>query len=101
MLIVIGQASPRSGRRQDLLDAVAEMARVTRSDEGCELYGFYADVTDPDVILSLEIWHDQAALDAPLAHDHTRSFIQTVPELVSGTPVLSFFHAEPAKESNL
>jgi quinol monooxygenase YgiN len=101
MLIVIGKATSRSGRRQELLDAVAEMARVTRSDEGCELYGFYADVTDHDVILSVEVWHDQAALDAHMAHDHTRSFIQTVPELVAGTPVLSFFHAEPAKESNL
>jgi quinol monooxygenase YgiN len=101
MLIVIGQASPRSGRRQDLLDAVAEMARATRSDEGCELYGFYADVTDRDVILSVEVWHDQAALDAHMSHDHTLSFVRSVPGLVAGPPVLDFFHAEPAQESNL
>jgi quinol monooxygenase YgiN len=101
MLIIIGQATSRSGRRQDLRDAVAEMARVTRSDEGCELYGFYADVTDPDVILGVEVWHDEAALDAHMAHDHTRSFIETVPELVVGTPVLHRFHSEPVRESSL
>jgi quinol monooxygenase YgiN len=100
MLIVIGEATSRPGRRQDLLEAVAEMARVTRSDEGCELYGFYADVTDHDVILSVEVWHDQAALDAHMAQGHTRSFIQNVPELVVGTPVLRRFHSEPVQESN-
>jgi quinol monooxygenase YgiN len=100
MLIVIGQASPRPGRRQDLLDAAAAMARLTRSDEGCELYGFYADVTDQDVILGVEVWHDQAALDAHMTHDHTLSFLRRVSPLVAGTPVLSFFHAEPAQEPN-
>ena len=64
MLIVIGEATAASGRREEMVDAVAEMARGTRPDDGCQLYGFYADVTNPDVILSVEVWRDRAALDA-------------------------------------
>jgi quinol monooxygenase YgiN len=100
MMIVIGEATAAPGRREDMVDAVADMARATRSDEGCEIYGFYADVTDPDVILSVEVWRDRAALDAHMSHDHTEAFIQTVPGLVAGPPVMHFFTAEQAEEPN-
>jgi quinol monooxygenase YgiN len=98
MLIVIGNATAAPGRRQGMVDTVAEMARATRSDDGCELYGFYADVTDPDVILSVEVWRDRTALDAHMGHDHTQTFIQTVPALVAGEPVMYFYDAEPSQE---
>ena len=100
MLIVIGEAEAASGRRDQMLEAVAAMARATRPDDGCELYGFYADVTNPDVILSVEVWRDQAALDAHMGHDHTADFLATVPALVAGEPVMHFFNAEPAQEPN-
>jgi quinol monooxygenase YgiN len=98
MLIVIGAATAAPGRRQDMVAAVAEMARATRPDDGCEHYGFYADVTDPDLILSVEFWRDRAALDAHMGHDHTQSFIRTVPALVAGEPVMHFYNAEPTQE---
>jgi len=100
VLIVIGEAKAAAGRRQDMVDAVAEMAWATRPDDGCELYGFYADVTNPDVILSVEIWRDQAALNAHMSHDHTQALIETVPELVASEPVMHFYNAEPVQESN-
>jgi quinol monooxygenase YgiN len=100
VLIVIGEAKAASGRRQDMVDAVVEMARATRPDDGCQQYGFYADVTNPDVILSVEVWRDQAALDAHMSHDHTHAFIETVPALVGGEPVMHFYNAEPAQESS-
>lgn len=100
MLIVIGEATAASGRREEMVDAVAEMARGTRPDDGCQLYGFYADVTNPDVILSVEVWRDRAALDAHMGHVHTQTFLQTVPTLVAGQPAMHFFNAEPAQEPN-
>ena len=100
MLIVIGEAAAAPGRRQQMVAAVAEMARATRPDDGCETYGFYVDVTNPDVILSVEVWRDRAALDAHMSHDHTQSFIQTVPALVAGEPVMHFYNVEPTQEQN-
>jgi quinol monooxygenase YgiN len=94
MLIVIGEATAAFGRREDMVFAVADMARATRPDDGCELYGFYADVTNPDVILSVEVWRDQTALDTHMSHAHTEAFLQTVPALVAGPPVMHFFNAE-------
>ena len=98
MLIVIGEAEAAPGHREEMLEAVAAMAAATKSDEGCVSYGFYADVTQPDVILGVEVWRDQAALDAHITHDHTVEFIATVPSLVAGQPVLRFYDADPIQE---
>ena len=97
MLIVIGEAKPhpatatRCWRRRRW--------RPPPGGRGCELYGFSADVYRPEVILSVEVWRDQAALDAHMAHDHTEEFLATVPGLVAGEPVMAFFHAETARRS--
>lgn len=95
MLIVIGEAEAAPGRRDEMVQAASAMAAATRSDDGCESYGFYADVRRPDVLLSVEVWRDRAALDAHLDHPHTHEFLTAVPDLVAGPPTMRFFHAEP------
>lgn len=97
MLIVIGEAEAAPGRREEMLEAVTSMATATKSDDGCVSYGFYADVSRPHVILGVEVWRDQAALDAHMAHDHTAQFIATVPALVAGEPTMRFYDAAPAE----
>ena len=67
---------------------------------GCQLYGFYADVTNPDVILSVEVWRDQAALDAHMGHDHTQTFLQTVPDARRGPARDALLQCRPAQEPN-
>jgi quinol monooxygenase YgiN len=67
------------------------MAAATRGDRGCIAYSFAADVEDENRILGIEIWTDQAALDAHLAHDHTAEFLAVAPGLVACEPVMSFY----------
>lgn len=98
MLIVIGEAEAAPGRREEMLEAVTKMATATKSDDGCVSYGFYADVTRPDVILGVEVWRDQESLDAHMTHEHTAEFIATVPSLVAGEPVMRFYDAAPVTE---
>jgi quinol monooxygenase YgiN len=98
VLIVIGEAQAAPGSRDQMLTAAAAIATATKSDEGCQMYGFYADVTRPDVLLSVEVWRDQHALDAHMAHAHTHEFLAAVPDLVAGTPTMRFFDAQPVRE---
>ena len=100
MLIVIAGARTAPGRAARNWSPRQRVTEATRRDRGCHTYGFYADVTNPDAILSVEVWRDQAALDEHLSHDHTHAFIRTVPALVAGEPVMHFYNAEPAQESN-
>ena len=99
MLIIIGEAAAAPGCSDDMLQAAASMAKATSSDEGCESYGFYNDVTRPGVVVSVEIWRDQAALDAHMDHPHTQTFLAAVPALVETTPTMRFFQAQPVAVS--
>lgn len=90
MLIVLGSARALPGRREDLVSAARAVIAETRGDEGCESYGFYADLMDEETILSVEVWRDQAALDAHLEHPHTREFLASAGGLVDGAPTMSF-----------
>ena len=63
-LIVTYTAKP--GAREAFVDAVVGqgvLAKV-RAEGGCVRYEYFAALEDPDKLLLLESWADQAALDA-------------------------------------
>lgn len=95
MLIIIGEAEAAPGRGDEMLAAATTVATATKSDDGCESYGFYADATRPGVVVSIEVWRDQAALDAHMEHGHTQEFLAAIPGLVAGEPTMRFYSAEP------
>ncbi|WP_225647520.1 putative quinol monooxygenase [Streptomyces solaniscabiei] len=84
LLIVISSAVARPGRRAALMQAATEMVRATRDSPGCLRYGFHADVEDEDVVVGVEVWISQEALDAHMEQPHTREFLAQVPELITG-----------------
>ena len=94
MLIVIGRARARDGARDQLAAAAAGVATATREDEGCMTYTFAYDLTDPEVLVGVEVWRDQVALDAHMGHSHTKQFLAAVGDLVAGEPEMTFFAAE-------
>ena len=92
MIITLGTARARPERRDELVSAMRDVVRATRTDDGCISYRFAADIDDPDVIVGVEVWRDQAALDAHMLHDHTAAFVAGLPELIDGEPVLTIHH---------
>lgn len=96
MVIVLGSARALKGRREELVAAARKVASGTRTDEGCQSYDFSASLDDEDVILSVEVWRDQAALDAHMAHPHTQDFLAEVGGLLDGTPRMAFHHVPDA-----
>ncbi len=90
MLVVLSSAVAAPGRRADLIAAAMVVAAATRLDHGCVSYDFAADLDDPDRVLGVEVWADRAALDRHMTHDHTRTFLDAVPELIAGEPTMAF-----------
>jgi quinol monooxygenase YgiN len=89
MLIAIGRARVSPELRAEMVSAATEMTAITRTDNGCESYGFFAGLNDPEEIISLEIWRDRASLDAHLAHSHTQEFLALAARLVVGIATLT------------
>ena len=94
MLVVLSSAVAAPGRRDELVAAARTIAAATRDDHGCVSYDFAADLDDPDRVLGVEVWADQAALDAHMDHDHTQDFLRVAPGLVSGEPAMTV-HSVP------
>ena len=52
------------GKGADLAQAMKARCEVSRQDAGCEQFEVFQSVSDPDKLVLLELWKDQAALDA-------------------------------------
>ena len=59
-LVVTFHATP--GKGAELAQAIKARCEVSRQDAGCEQFEVFQSVCDPDKLL--ELWKDQAALDA-------------------------------------
>jgi quinol monooxygenase YgiN len=53
-----------SGLPMQFLSGVDTRCEVSRQDAGCEQFEVFQSVSDPDKLVLLELWKDQAALDA-------------------------------------
>ena len=61
-LVVTFQAAP--GKGAELAQAMKARCEVSRQDAGCEQFEVFQSVSDPGKLVLLELWQDQAALDA-------------------------------------
>jgi quinol monooxygenase YgiN len=61
-LVVTFHAVP--GKGAELAQAMKARCEVSRQDAGCEQFEVFQSVADPDRLVLLELWKDQAALDA-------------------------------------
>jgi quinol monooxygenase YgiN len=61
-LVVTFQGAP--GKGPDLALAMRARCEISRQDAGCEQFEVFQSVADPDKLVLLELWKDQAALDA-------------------------------------
>jgi quinol monooxygenase YgiN len=61
-LVVTFQAA--SGKGDELAQAMKARCEVSQQDAGCEQFEVFRSAFDPDKLVLLELWKDQAALDA-------------------------------------
>jgi quinol monooxygenase YgiN len=88
MLLISGSAVPIPERRGQLIAAALEIASETKSDEGCLFYQFSEDL-ETGAIIGVEIWRDQAALDAHMNHSHTQKFLTGLDGVFAEAPIMT------------
>ena len=72
------------GSEEIALDALANLAPLSRAEPGCRLYQPYRDPADPQVIHIVEIYDDGTALEAHTTSEHFERYVieQSIPVLV-------------------
>ncbi|MGH7037754.1 MAG: putative quinol monooxygenase [Stellaceae bacterium] len=69
-LVVTFHAAP--GKGAELAQTMKARCEVSRQDAGCEQFEVFQGVSDPDTLVLLELWKDQAALDTHAKLQATR-----------------------------
>ena len=61
--------------RDLILARAPEAQAATRAEPGCIAYDFYTCTDNPDRLVFVETWHDEAAHAAHMEYEHTKRFI--------------------------
>jgi quinol monooxygenase YgiN len=93
VLVVIATLLGKPDQRVELEQLLASGAAISRSDAGCVSYAFHRDLQDPDRYVSVEVWEDQAALDAHFQAPHLAELFAAVTDLLAGAPVIDIYES--------
>ncbi len=63
------------GARAKILERAPEAQAATRAEPGCIAYDFYACTDNPDRMVFVEAWVDEAAHAFHMEQEHTKRFI--------------------------
>jgi len=69
-LVITTYAKP--GKGTELARALADRCRAVQQEPGCQQYEVFQSALDPDTLVLLELWTDQAALEAHAQLNATR-----------------------------
>lgn len=96
-IVINGRMKLRPERHGDAVTAAAEMAATSRSEPGCRQYRLGEDLEDRSVLLLVEEWESDEALEAHLAAPHFRVFSKTLGEVLDGDPELTRFEVSSSR----
>ena len=74
MLIVLAEATLGEGALDEARAAFTAMIEASREEEGCISYSYAVDVLDPNKLIIVEKWVDEAALDYHFSTPHMVTF---------------------------
>jgi quinol monooxygenase YgiN len=97
VLIIAGHARIKPEAREEAIAAATEMQRLSSAESGCQEYGFWFAVDDPDKLLLFERWDDLSALEAHRQEPHFAEFGSRLGGFVDGPVELLRYEAEPGE----
>lgn len=82
-LIVVATMTPQPGKLQDLTDAFEQVASAIQAEPGCELYAIHSDGS---VVVTIERWESEAALDAHMKAPSVTALLEQGPKFLAKAP---------------
>jgi len=81
MIKVVAKSYAKGENIEKILELTKEMVEITVKEEGCIKYEFFQDIKDPKVMLMIEEWESEEALNLHMAAEHFRRIIPQINEL--------------------
>lgn len=87
-LYTVAVLKAQTGKSDELVSVLEELAKQTRQESGALQYGFYRDREDPNTILSFEEWQDADVESAHWKTHHLTSAIEKFKDILDGEPTI-------------
>lgn len=94
MIIVLGSVVVQQGSMDDALEQSQAHVARSRAEPGCIAHDVYSDPENPQRLVFVERWSDQAALAEHFKVPASRQFVMALGALVAEPPSMSIFDAE-------
>lgn len=76
---------PVKGEHVEMMRAaLVQLAEATRQEAGCLAYDLYESAAAPGVLVTVERWTDQAALDAHMQQPHVAAAFAAAGDALAG-----------------
>lgn len=93
MILVIGSVVAQPGRLAEALALSREHVERSRREPGCVSHGVHQDAENPQRLVFVEEWKDQAALDAHFRVPESRAFVKGLFALATEAPSMKIYEA--------
>lgn len=86
-LSIIATIVAHPEHREMVTQALTAMLAPTRAEAGCQQYDLHVDQADPNRLVMIERWTDDAALDAHIATPHMARLKAVIADKTSGIDI--------------
>lgn len=81
MVKVVAKSHAKADNLDRILELSKEMVEETVKEEGCIKYELFQDVKDPNVLIIIEEWENEEALNKHMASEHFKRLIPQMNEM--------------------
>ena len=89
-VVVVATIKAKQGSEQELLAGMRDLAASTHAEAGCLTYALHQDAADPSVVVLVERWTSQVALDSHFQQPYVLAVGERASDLVAEPPVIRF-----------
>ncbi len=89
MLSIIAKLPVKEGKMDEAIAAIKELMSQVKTEPGTLLYTLNRDKKNPNLLIFMERYKDQAALEFHGSTPHFKAFFGKGAELLSGRPEIS------------
>jgi quinol monooxygenase YgiN len=86
-------------RTDEALDAFAAVVVPSRDVEGVVSFDVARDLVDPNAIVAVEVFEDEAARERQESLPEVGRVMQLLPEIIDAPPEATVFHVESAVDA--
>jgi quinol monooxygenase YgiN len=87
-LNVVALITAKPGSEDVLEHALTSLVEPTRAEPGCISYDLYRSAVDPATFITVELWKDQADLDAHMQTPHIAAALSAAEDAFAAAPAI-------------